>query len=290
MTSDSQPYTSRLLSLVSDDDPLEILSSTPSGLSRLVAGVDADVRALKADPSHWSINEIAAHLADAELVAGYRLRMIATSSGAPLQAFDQDRWASTFDYASCDAAESARLFAAYRAGTLRMLRKLAPGMMDNFGLHEERGKETIRHLLRLYAGHDRNHIAQIDRILATADRRAGCAPAPPKTEVPLEFLEKVDLRVGTIVDVTEVKDADRLMKLSVDFGESTRMVIAGIRQERRDPKSLVGRQALFYYNVPRRMIRGHDSEAMLCDVGYADGLVPAMLEPEWPVPNGTRAG
>ena len=70
----------------------------------------------------------------------------------------------------------------------------------------------------------------------------------------------------------------------------TRTVIAGIRGERSDPGVLVGRQALFYYNLPHRKIRGHVSEAMLCDVGHADGIIPALLEPEWPVPNGTRAG
>jgi tRNA-binding protein len=80
------------------------------------------------------------------------------------------------------------------------------------------------------------------------------------------------------------------MKLTVDFGDETRTVVAGIRQERSDPRVLIGRQALFYYNLPKKKIRGHLSEAMLCDVGYADGILPALLEPERPVPNGTRAG
>ena len=80
------------------------------------------------------------------------------------------------------------------------------------------------------------------------------------------------------------------MRLTVDFGSGTRQVIAGVRQERRHPQALVGRQALFFYNLPPRRIRGEESQAMLCDVGYADGLLPALLEPEWPVPNGARAG
>ena len=98
------------------------------------------------------------------------------------------------------------------------------------------------------------------------------------------------MRIGTILEVVPIENADRLMNLTVDFGSEQRTVVAGIRGERADPRVLVGRQALFYYNVPRRTIRGHVSEAMLCDVGHADGILPALLEPEWPVPNGTRAG
>jgi tRNA-binding protein len=287
---DPQPYVSRLLSLVGDEDPMRILSTTPSHVSRLVASREPQILRAKSSPTDWSIDEIAAHLADAELVAGYRFRMIATASGTLLQAFDQDRWASTFDYASCDAAESARLFAAYRSGTLRMLRTLAPDLMTNHGVHEERGRETIRHLIRFYAGHDRNHIRQIERILANTDARTPYVPLPIKPEVPLDFATRIDLRVGTIVEVSEVPNTDRLMKLMVDFGQGARPVVAGIRQERRDPKVLVGRQALFFCNVPHQTIRGQRSEAMLCDVGYADGLAPAILEPEWPVPDGARAG
>jgi tRNA-binding EMAP/Myf-like protein len=290
MTPDPQPYVSRLLGLVGDDDPLQILRSTPSRLSTLVATADDAARAWKPRPARWSITEIAAHLADAELVAGFRLRMIATANGTTLQPFDPDRWASTFDYASCDAAESARLFAAYRAGTLRMLDRLKPELMDNHGMHQERGAETTRHLIRLFAGHDRNHIQQIEANLADVARPMRYVPAPAKPEIPLELVEKLDLRVGTIVEVVTVPNADRLVRLTVDLGGGLRHVIAGLRGERPNPESLVGRQALFYYNVPRRVVRGHESLAMLCEVGYADGLRPALLEPEWPVPNGARAG
>lgn len=290
MDTSIQSYVSRLLALVGDDDPLTILSTTPPRVSALVAGAEPAVRSRKASPSRWSINEIVAHLADAEIVTGYRLRMILTVNGIRLQAFDQDRWASTFDYQSCDALESARLFAAGRTATLRMLRRVAPSLFDNHGMHEERGAETVRYLIRLYAGHDRNHVEQIERIVGSGAAALPHTPAPPKPEIPLNLVERVDLRVGTIVGIDEVPNANRLMRLTVDFGSEARTVLAGIREERKDPQVLVGRQALFYYNVPRKAIRGLESQAMLCDIGYADGLVPALLEPEWPVPNGTRAG
>lgn len=168
MSFDPQPYISRILGFVGDDDPMQILTSTPARLTSLVARADRPTRARKPAPSRWSIDEIAAHLADAELVGGYRLRMIAATNGTPIQAFDQDQWAATFNYAACDAEESARLFAAHRTGTLRMLAQLSPERFDHHGVHQERGIETIRHLMRLYAGHDRNHLAQIEAILAGA--------------------------------------------------------------------------------------------------------------------------
>jgi tRNA-binding protein len=115
-------------------------------------------------------------------------------------------------------------------------------------------------------------------------------PVSQKPTVAMDVIEQVDLRVGTITSVTPVDGSDKLMRLVVDFGADTRTVIAGIRQERSQPDLLVGRQALFYYNLEPRKMRGERSEAMLCDVGYADSILPALLQPEWPVPNGTRAG
>jgi tRNA-binding protein len=279
-----------LLALVGDQNPREILAATPAAVAALIAGTSVETRSVRPAPGRWSLNEIVAHLADSELVAGYRLRMIASANGTPLQAFDQDRWASALDYRACDAAESTQLFTAYRRGTLRMLSRLAPELMGNHGLHEERGVETIEHLIRLYAGHDRNHLQQIERLLADVGFRSAFQPAPPRPEIPFDVVEQVDLRVGTIVKLEPVPKAARLMRLTVDFGDDTRHVIAGIREERVDPSALAGRQALFYYNVRPRTILGEKSEAMLCDVGHADGLLPALLEPEWPVPNGTRAG
>jgi tRNA-binding protein len=290
MTADNQAYTAALANLVGDEDPLAILADTPSRIQALIAGADGAVLRQKPEPGKWSITEIVAHLADSELVFGFRLRMIFTVNGTRLQAFDPDAWASTFAYHLCDVHTSAGLFSAMRMGNLRMLRQVASSLIDNTGTHDEWGTETARAIIRLEAGHDRNHLAQIERILDSAGGRPVFEPAAQKPEIPMEIADKLDLRIGAIVDVAPIPGADRLMKLTVDFGTDTRTVVAGIREERRDPRVLVGRQALFYYNVPRKTIRGHLSEAMLCDVGYADGIQPALLEPEWPVPAGTRAG
>ncbi len=289
MPTDMQTYCTTLKNLVGNDDPLAILSDTPARIQALIAGVDAAVLRQKPRPDKWSITEIVAHLSDSELVFGFRLRMIFTVHGTGLQAFDPDAWASTFSYHLCDVHTSAELFAALRMGNLRMLRQVAAPLVDNAGTHEEWGTETARSIIRLEAGHDRNHLAQIDRILDGAGSRPAFKPGEQKAEISPDIADKVDLRVGTIAEVVAVPDTDRLMKLTVDFGTDKRTVVAGIREERADPRVLVGRQALFYYNLPNKTFRGHVSEAMLCDVGHADGIQPALLEPERPVPNGTRA-
>ena len=114
--------------------------------------------------------------------------------------------------------------------------------------------------------------------------------APVKTAIPIELLEKIDVRVGTIERVEEVTGSDKLVKLTVDFGDHKRAILAGMKQERSNPKEVEGRQALFVVNLEPRKMMGEVSEGMLFDIGYADGLTPVLAVPEKEVPNGTRAG
>lgn len=115
-------------------------------------------------------------------------------------------------------------------------------------------------------------------------------PAPVKPAVPFSALEAIDVRVGTIRAVEEVPKSDRLLRLRVDFGDHTRVILAGMKRERTDPSEIVGRQALFVVNLEPRRMMGEVSEGMLFDLGYADGVAPALAVPERPVPDGTRAG
>lgn len=115
-------------------------------------------------------------------------------------------------------------------------------------------------------------------------------PAPIKPAIPFSTFESVDIRVGTIQRVEEVPRSDKLMRLTVDFGDHARRILAGIKQERRNPAELVGRQALFVVNLEPRSMMGELSEGMLFDLGYADGVSPALAIPERPIENGTRAG
>ena len=115
-------------------------------------------------------------------------------------------------------------------------------------------------------------------------------PAPIKDLISFEDFEKLDIRVGTITSVTEIKKSNKLMKLMVDFGDHSRSILAGIKQERENPKEIENKQALFVVNLPERKMAGEVSQGMLFDIGYADGVKPCLAVPENPIPNGTRAG
>lgn len=115
-------------------------------------------------------------------------------------------------------------------------------------------------------------------------------PAPIKDVISFGDFEKLDIRVGTIISVSEVEKSNKLMKLTVDFGDHTRSILAGIKQERDNPKEIENKQALFILNLPERKMAGEVSQGMLFDIGYADKVTPCLAIPEVPVPNGSRAG
>ena len=114
--------------------------------------------------------------------------------------------------------------------------------------------------------------------------------APVKPNISAAQLEKIDIRVGTIEAVEDVEGSDKLVKLRVNFGDHTRTILAGLKRERADPKELEGKQALFVVNLEPKKMAGHVSEGMLFDIGYADGILPALAIPERLVPDGARAG
>lgn len=115
-------------------------------------------------------------------------------------------------------------------------------------------------------------------------------PAPVKAIVEFSALEAMDIRIGTIQKVEEVAHSEKLMKLTVSFGDHTRSILAGIKKERSNPREIEGKQALFVVNLSPRKMAGEISEGMLFDIGYADGVTPVLAMPERPVPDGTRAG
>jgi tRNA-binding protein len=114
--------------------------------------------------------------------------------------------------------------------------------------------------------------------------------APTKLTVPFDLLDRLDIRVGTIVLVEDVAKSDKLVRLTVDLGDRERKILVGMKQERENPKEIEGLQALFVVNLEPKQMMGEVSEGMLLDIGYADGITPVLAVPEKPVPNGTRAG
>jgi methionine--tRNA ligase beta chain len=115
-------------------------------------------------------------------------------------------------------------------------------------------------------------------------------PAPVKPDVTIDDLQKLDIRVGTIESVEDVADSKKLVKLTVSFGDHTRTILAGMKQEREDPTEITGRQTLFVVNLAPRRMAGEVSQGMLFDLGYEDGITPVLAVPEKPVPDGTRVG
>lgn len=114
--------------------------------------------------------------------------------------------------------------------------------------------------------------------------------APIKPTISSDILDRVDVRVGTIELVEDVKGSDKLVKLIVDFGDHKRTILAGMKKERENPKEIEGKQALFVVNLEPKKMLGEVSQGMLFDIGYADGVKPVLAMPESGVPSGTRAG
>lgn len=114
--------------------------------------------------------------------------------------------------------------------------------------------------------------------------------AATKPTVSFHVFEKIDIRVGTIELVEDVKGSDKLVKLTVDFGDRKGTALVGMKKERSNPKEIEGKQTLFIVNFEPRRMMGQVSEAMLLDIGYPDGITPVLAIPEKPVPNGARAG
>jgi methionine--tRNA ligase beta chain len=116
-------------------------------------------------------------------------------------------------------------------------------------------------------------------------------PAPIKPLISSDDLDRIDIRVGTILTIEDVANSDKLVRLKVDFGDRTRSILVGMKKERHDPRAEIeGKQALFVVNLEPRKMAGELSEGMIFDIGYADKIVPVLALPEKPVPNGTRAG
>jgi tRNA-binding protein len=115
-------------------------------------------------------------------------------------------------------------------------------------------------------------------------------PAPVKPVVRFTAFEALDIRVGTIERVEDVPRSEKLLKLTVNFGDHLRTILAGMKQERENPREIEGKQALFVLNLEPKKMAGELSQGMLFDLGYADGILPALATPERAVPNGTRAG
>lgn len=160
-----QQYTKRILKNLEGKDPVSILSSTPGKIARLLGGVSRKRLTTRPAPGKWSVAEILAHLADAELVTGFRMRLILGANRTTIQAYDQDAWAAFSRYEKQDPHLSLEAFRIQRERNVRLLKSLSKKMWGYYGIHAERGKETIRRVSQMIAGHDINHLKQLEQIV-----------------------------------------------------------------------------------------------------------------------------
>jgi len=165
MKESAQHYIQRITTHVNGKQPLAVQAATPKKLERLIEGAPTPKLRKRPAPDKWSVAEILAHLADVEIVIGWRMRSILGAPGTAVQAYDQNAWVTTGHYDKRDPRKSIELLRVMREANLALLESLAPDQWKQYGQHAERGQESIEHIVRMVAGHDVNHIRQIERIL-----------------------------------------------------------------------------------------------------------------------------
>ena len=165
MPETAQQYTKRILANAEGQDPIKVQSTTNKKLARLIEEVPTSRLRKRPAPDKWSVSEILAHLADVEIVIGWRMRSILGAPGTPVQAYDQNSWVTSGHYDKRDPIKSLELHRVLRAANLALLKSLTPEQWKQYGQHSERGQESIEQIVRMVAGHDINHVRQVEQIL-----------------------------------------------------------------------------------------------------------------------------
>lgn len=163
-----EEYKQRIAGYMAGQDPLKIQATTAGKIAKLIKDATRGKLTRQPAPGKWSVAEILAHIADTEIVAGYRMRSVLGNPGGPIVAFDQDKWAAAENYAKHDPKLSLETYRTIREANLRMLKLLKPEQWKQFGIHAERGEESIERITLMMAGHDLNHLRQIEAILMPA--------------------------------------------------------------------------------------------------------------------------
>jgi uncharacterized damage-inducible protein DinB len=160
----ARAYTTAILDLLGDSKPIDVLKKTEAGLRRAIRGLSKKQLAKPEVPGKWSMRQVLQHLADSDLVWGYRVRMVLAQDRPTLTGYDQDQWADRLGYDEADAEQAIDDFAVLRRANLRLLKRASRDDLKRVGVHNERGEESVEHMMRLYAGHDLLHLRQLDRI------------------------------------------------------------------------------------------------------------------------------
>jgi DinB family protein len=164
MAETAQEYVQRIIHTIGSIDPLQSLAETPAKLEEALARFSPETLRKRPTPGKWSPAEIAIHMSEVEMVVGVRVRLVVGTNGIGIQGFDQDSWATRYDQADLRTALTA--FNALRDANLALYRSLTPEQWEHYGMHSERGKETARRIVLLCAGHDINHLRQLEALAA----------------------------------------------------------------------------------------------------------------------------
>ena len=164
MSETPQQYTQRILTYLGTLDPIVALESTLSRLEDLAGAPQKEGLQGNPSPDRWTAAQILAHLAEAEIVWAYRIRKVLGAEGQPIEAYDQNEWVKNSGYLQADANFALSLFRALRKANIALLKSLTPEQWERYGIHSERGKESIVQMIRMMAGHDINHVRQMESI------------------------------------------------------------------------------------------------------------------------------
>jgi len=146
-------------------DPVALMKQAPAKFARAVAGLSPNQMRKRPARGKWSIVEILGHLQDTEVVYGYRLRFSLAQPGANLEGYDQEAWTERLRHRRGNGRRLVERIRALREGTLDVMGQVPrPRWKRGYGMHSERGKQTVRRTLELIAGHDLNHLDQIKAI------------------------------------------------------------------------------------------------------------------------------
>jgi len=165
----ARAYTRAILDLLGERKPMDVLRRTESALKKSIAGLSTRQLGKREAPKKWSIKHVLQHLADSDLVLGWRIRMILAHDRPPLTGYDQDLWATRLGYEKTTPDDALREFGVLRKGNLRLMQRASAADLKRVGVHSERGDESIEYMMRLYAGHDLLHLRQIERIRRSFD-------------------------------------------------------------------------------------------------------------------------
>ncbi len=166
MVETPEQYRQRIIALTADSEPLKLIAASPARFARLLKTITPAAARKRPAAGKWSIAEIMAHLADVELVVGYRIRAVLGAPGTQIIGFDQDAWVTALHYDKRPLRKSFEQYRTLRAANLDLRKTLTPDQWKHQGLHSERGPESVDTIVRLFAGHDVNHLTQIEHIVA----------------------------------------------------------------------------------------------------------------------------